>query len=280
MRPPVVQKPDLAIGESHKSDPLQGTYIFLEMQFSTLPIQTYRKEYLMKRLRIVVAVTLLLIANLLIPTTTVAAEGAGVPVAAPVTPTLESPANGATDQPTWVAVRWRVSRPGEVYRVQVATNAAMTALIVNATVRDASGYSLYAVAQKNTTYFWRVNATKNGSTSAWSPVWSFTTTNKSAVAAPTLVSPENGAGIFPASEGVTLVWNAVDGAESYDFQLANEASFSAAFIQWYGYAGTSAHVTGLEESYTSTIYWRVRSRNTGGTGPWSEVRTFTVDLFR
>jgi len=234
----------------------------------------------MKRRKIMVVVTLLLIVNLLVPNMTVVAGGAGAPLAAPATPTLESPANGATDQPTWVAVRWTLSRPDEVYRVQVSTNAAMTALIVNATVGNATGYSLYYVAQKNTTYYWRVNATKNGSTSAWSPVWRFTTTNKSVPPAPTLVSPANGAGDFPASEGVTLVWNAVAGAESYDFQLANEASFSAAFIQWYGYVGTSAHVTGLEESYTSTVYWRVRSRNSGGTGPWSEVRTFTVDLFR
>jgi hypothetical protein len=234
----------------------------------------------MKRRKIEVTVALLLIMTLLFPAGTVAAEGVDIPAAAPATPALESPANGATDQPTWVAVRWRLSRPGEVYRVQVATNPQMTALVVNATVRNATGYSLYYVAQKNTTYYWRVNATKNGSTSAWSPVWSFTTTNKSVSAAPTLVSPENGAGVFPASEGVTLVWNAVGGAESYDFQLANEPSFGAAFIQWYAYVGTSAHVTGLEESYTSTIYWRVRSRNSGGTGPWSEVRTFTIDLFR
>ncbi|RPJ27520.1 MAG: hypothetical protein EHM33_07745 [Chloroflexi bacterium] len=226
----------------------------------------------MKRRKIVVAVMLLLIVNLLMPIGTVAA--------APATPIQESPANGATDLPTSVAVRWMLSRPGEVYRVQVATNPQMTALVVDATVRDATGYSLYYVAQKNTTYYWRVNASVRRQTSAWSPVWSFTTTNKSASAAPTLVSPENGAGVFPASEGITLVWNAVQGAESYDFQLANEASFSAAFIQWYAYVGTSAHVTGLEESYTSTIYWRVRSRNPGGTGPWSEVRTFTIDPFR
>jgi hypothetical protein len=234
----------------------------------------------MRRRKIMVAITLFLIMTLLLPTGAVAAEGAGIPPAAPATPTLESPANGATDQPTWVAVRWTLSRPGEVYRVQVATNPQMTALIVNATVSNATGYSLYYVAQKNTTYYWRVNATKRGSTSAWSPVWSFTTTNKSVPAAPTLVSPANGAGVFPASEGVTLTWNAVTGAESYDFQIASEPSFGAAFIQWYAYDGTSTHVMGLEEAYTATVYWRVRGRNSGGTGPWSEVRTFTIDLFR
>ena len=130
------------------------------------------------------------------------AKGAGALAATPAIPIQESPVNGETDLPTWVTVRWTLSNPGEVYRVQVATNAEMTALVVNATVSDATGYSLYAVAQKNTTYYWRVNATKDGSTSDWSPVWRFTTTNKSAPAAPTLVSPENGAGPFPVSQAL------------------------------------------------------------------------------
>jgi len=226
----------------------------------------------MKRRQITVAVMLLLMMSLLIPNGTVGA--------APAVPIQESPANGETDLPTWVTVRWTLSNPGEVYRVQVATNPAMTALVIDATVSNATGYSLYYVAQKNTTYYWRVNATKNGSTSAWSPVWSFTTTNKSAPAAPTLVSPENGAGPFPVSQGVTLVWNAVEGAESYDFQIASEPSFGAAFVQWYAYVGTSAHVTGLEEAYTAKLYWRGRARNAGGTGPWSEARTFNIDPFQ
>ncbi|HLF26919.1 MAG TPA: fibronectin type III domain-containing protein [Anaerolineae bacterium] len=226
----------------------------------------------MKRRQTAVAMTILLMVNLLIPNAAVAA--------APATPVQESPANGETDLPTWVAVRWTLSNPGEVYRVQVATNPAMTALVVDATVSNATAYSLYAVARKNTTYYWRVNATKDRSTSAWSPIRSFTTTNKSTPPAPSLVSPENGASGFPVSQGVTLVWNAVAGAESYDFQIADEASFSAPFIQWYAYGGTSKHVIGLEEAYTSRLYWRVRGRNPGGAGSWSEVRVFTVDPFR
>ena len=233
----------------------------------------------MKRRKIAAVLTLLIL-TLPFPHGLVAAAGIGVRADAPAVPVQESPANGATDLPTWVAVRWTLSNPGEVYRVQVATDAGMTALVVDANVSNATGYSLYAVAQKNTTYYWRLNATKDGSTSDWSPVWSFTTTDKSAPAAPTLVSPENGAGPFPVSQGVTLVWNAVKGAEAYDFQIASEPSFGAAFIQWYEYADTSAHVTGLEEAYTSTLYWRVRGRNPGGAGPWSEVRSFTIDPFQ
>jgi hypothetical protein len=226
----------------------------------------------MKRQPTVLTVVILLIANLLVSPAAVSA--------APSTPIQEDPPNGATDLPTWVTVRWMHFNPGEVYRVQVATNPQMTALVVNATVSNATGYSLYYVAVKNTTYYWRVNATANGQTSPWSPVWRFTTTNKSAPApAPTLVSPANGATNIPASTGPTLVWNAVAGAETYDFMIAPEPSFCGAIVQWYAYAGTSKNITGLEEFGESRLYWRVRGRNPGGTGPWSEVRMFTVDLY-
>lgn len=197
--------------------------------------------------------------------------------AGPVVPTQESPANGATDLPTITTVRWVHYRSGETYRVQVATNAAMTALITNATVTNATGYTLLSLS-KNTTYYWRVNASKKGVTSAWSPTWSFTTTNKTPPAAPTLVSPANGTTDIPASTGPTLVWNAVAGAESYDFMVAPEPSFGGAIVQWYAFHGTSAAVTGLEEFGEFRLYWRVRGRNPGGVGPWSEVRMFTVDL--
>jgi hypothetical protein len=226
----------------------------------------------MKQKQIIGTLAILLIASLLMPHTALAA--------APSTPIQESPANGATDLPTWTAVRWTHSNPGEVYRVQVATNPEMTALVVDDTVSDATAYSLYYVGVKNTTYYWRVNASANGQTSPWSPVWSFTTTDKSVPAAPTLVSPENGAGPFPSSQGVTLVWNAVEGAESYDFMIAPESSFGGAIVQWYAYPGTSANITGLEEFGESRLYWRVRGRNPGGLGPWSQVWMFTVDLYR
>jgi hypothetical protein len=105
------------------------------------------KEDVMKRRQFKTAVAIVLMASLLV---------AGVAAAqVPATPTQQSPANGATDLPTTVTVRWTLSVPGETYRVQVATNAAMTALIVNATVSNATGYTLFEILAKNTTYCWR-----------------------------------------------------------------------------------------------------------------------------
>ena len=111
--------------------------------------------------------------------------------AAPATPTLESPADGAGDLSTTTTVRWSRSLPGETYRVQVAKDALFHTMLLNATVQDTTGYTLFGLS-KTTTYYWRVNASKDGQSSAWSPVWSFTVTSASAPAAPELISPANG----------------------------------------------------------------------------------------
>ena len=193
----------------------------------------------------------------------------------PSAPIQESPANGATDLPTTVTVRWTLSKPGETYRVQISHNSTFTSLVLDAQVMNATGYTVFGLSQ-NTVYYWRVNASAGGQISSWSPIWNFQTTNRVTPAAPTLVSPEDGATGLP--ETPTLVWNVVAGADSYDFQIAQEPSFSGADIQWYGYVGTSVTVMNLvEESWGGThFYWRVRARNTAGLSPWSEVRDFTI----
>jgi hypothetical protein len=177
------------------------------------------------------------------------------------------------DLPTTVTVRWTLSLPGETYRVQVSLNSTFSALIVDARVSNASGYVLLNLS-KDTVYYWRVNASARWRTSAWSPVWSFRTTNRQAPGVPTLVSPADGA--VGLSITPTLVWNAVPGADSYDFQLALEPTFSGADVQWYAYPHTTVTVPGLEEIGDFHFYWRVRARNSGGLGAWSEVRDFTI----
>jgi hypothetical protein len=127
---------------------------------------------------------------------------------------------------------------------------------------------------KNTTYYWRVNAKKNGQTSAWSPTWSFTITNESAPAAPALISPVNGATGLP--QDPTLTWSAVPGAASYDVQVAAEPGFWAPVVQCYAFNGTALLADNLEEGYTEHFFWRIRARNAGGLSPWSEVWEFTT----
>ena len=224
----------------------------------------------MKLRQIVLALALVLMAGTGLADPALARGGMAKP---PAVPTLVGPANGATDLPTTVTVRWFLSLPGETYRVQVSTNTTFSSLVLNGQVSNATGYTLFNLA-KDTAYYWRVNASAGGQTSNWSPVWSFRTTDRQLPAVPTLVSPANGVGGLSLTP--TLVWNASAGADSYDFQVALEPSFSGADVQWYAYAGTSIVVPGLEETCGTHFYWRVRARNSAGLSAWSEVRDFTI----
>jgi photosystem II stability/assembly factor-like uncharacterized protein len=92
----------------------------------------------------------------------------------PPAPTLVSPSNGATDQPTTLTLKWNRSANTDTYRVQVATDSGFTNLFANdSTVTDTS--KTIAGLANLTTYYWRVNAKNAGGTSAFSSRFSFTT---------------------------------------------------------------------------------------------------------
>jgi GH18 family chitinase len=95
-------------------------------------------------------------------------------IAAPATPALESPTNGATGISTNPSLTWIASSGGMWYRVQVSLSS-----VFDPTTADSSGITstLYSVSglRNNTTYYWRVNASNSGGTSPYSTVWSFTT---------------------------------------------------------------------------------------------------------
>jgi hypothetical protein len=93
-------------------------------------------------------------------------------------------------------------------------------------------------------------------------------------AAPTLVSPANGARV-PLNQSVTFSWNAVGGAATYEIQIDDSDRFSSPLVG--GQAGLTE--TQYAQTFTSErrLWWRVRGRTAGGTnGDWSGVRTFEV----
>ncbi|MCL4869377.1 MAG: M36 family metallopeptidase [Anaerolineae bacterium] len=92
-----------------------------------------------------------------------------------------------------------------------------------------------------------------------------------APAAPTLVSPPNGAS--GVSTAVTLSWNASPSATSYTVEVATDAGFTN-IIHTNTVAGTSDTVNGL--AILTTYHWRVRATNPCGTGTNSAVFTFTT----
>jgi glucuronoarabinoxylan endo-1,4-beta-xylanase len=92
----------------------------------------------------------------------------------PATPTLLAPANAATGISISPTLTWNAVSGATTYRVQVSSvNTFVSTIVDDATpaqpTKAASGLS------SATIYYWRVNAKNAGGTSAWSDIWSFTT---------------------------------------------------------------------------------------------------------
>jgi hypothetical protein len=92
---------------------------------------------------------------------------------------------------------------------------------------------------------------------------------------PQLVTPLNGT--TGLNTTVTLVWSASAGATGYDIQVATDPTFASGIIARDSLiAGTSRQITSLT-AFTK-YYWRVRSRNIEGKGPYCMSRWFSTFL--
>ncbi len=94
-------------------------------------------------------------------------------------PTLSSPANGSVYQPSTFVAYWNAVSGASSYGIQVSTSSGFATLAYSNSV-SGGAYATVSVAP-GLTYYWEVNATANGSTSAWSSVWSFTTSTTQAI---------------------------------------------------------------------------------------------------
>jgi hypothetical protein len=164
----------------------------------------------------------------------------------PSAPVLSSPANGLINSPLQITASWQPISNATSYEVQFATNSAFSGAIGNSGL-IATTYAFGGVA--GYTYYWHVNGSNAGGTGPWSAVWSFTI--GATPAAPTLVSPSNGAANQPLS--LTLQWTSVQGATSYTVA----GSFSQS-----GITATSLPISGLYNN--STYTWSITAVNSFG----------------
>jgi alpha-tubulin suppressor-like RCC1 family protein len=90
-------------------------------------------------------------------------------------PTLYSPTNGATDQPTsGLQLIWISVTGAAVYHVQVSTSSSFTSITVEDSLLTSASTMISGLSY-NSTYYWRARAKNASSESPWSSLWSFTT---------------------------------------------------------------------------------------------------------
>ena len=190
----------------------------------------------------------------------------------PAAPTLDKPADTATGVYIPPVLEWKESSGARTYTLQISTVSDFSSLTF-----DTSGIkSLYAqpkVLEKNTTYYWRVNAANPAGASEWSDVRSFTTI-VGAPNAPVLDSPSNNAVDQPVT--LNLKWKKVSQASSYSLLVSTSSSISYRVVDRSGLTDTLFQVNNLS-SHTK-YYWCVRATNDGGTSNWSTAWYFTTVL--
>jgi uncharacterized protein (TIGR02145 family) len=101
-------------------------------------------------------------------------SGPTEPQTPPPTPVLSSPADNSTDVSIPVTLNWLASDGAASYGLQISTDTLFSNIVY-----DSSGFTTRSrsITSLNnlTKYYWRVNATNQNGTSAWSNNWSFTT---------------------------------------------------------------------------------------------------------
>jgi hypothetical protein len=192
---------------------------------------------------------------------------------------LVSPSNGATGVSTNPTYTWAAATGATTYTLQVATDAGMTAFVINNSGITGTSSTPATTLSNGTTYYWRVIAVNgNGTTTSTNAPWSFTTS-----AAPTppgnfdLVAPVNGA------TGISMTpqysWNAASGATAYRLQVCSDVAMTVIVLDRTGITGTfDTPPTALNPG--TQYFWHVIASNAIGTttsngSPWS----FTTSSF-
>ncbi|MCQ2285788.1 MAG: T9SS type A sorting domain-containing protein [Bacteroidales bacterium] len=120
----------------------------------------------------------------------------------------------------------------------------------------------------NKTYYWRVRACNANDTSAWSSVFTFTTS-----VCPTLNSPSDQY-VLTNSTCTTLYTNSISSSNGYIFQCDTTPNFNSPVSTTYSSYYTDYYITDLY--YGKTHYWRVCAYNSNDTSEWSLARSFTT----
>ena len=184
-----------------------------------------------------------------------------------VPPSLTAPADAALSIQINPTFTWSAVPSATQYRIQVSTDPTFATFIMNQT-SNTNSYPSVNLAY-NTTYYWKVQVTVGGVTSAFSSNRSF----KTKPGVPVLTLPSSGA--VGTAANVTLTWQPVTGADNYTLEVSTVSDFSSTVFSQSTLTTTSQAMTGL--SNYRLYYWHVRATTTdGNTGDFSASRSFTT----
>jgi hypothetical protein len=186
--------------------------------------------------------------------------------------TVISPMDKSTDQSLRSRYMWSTVSGAEQYSLVVSKSSDLSNPIISVDNVSNTEYSSLAELELSTTYYWQVRSISSSNGSSDSPVWSFTTASAKVASAPDLIMPAANAVV--AAGRIELQWSSVEGATSYDVEVSDNQTFSTIAYSGAGQTASSWSIDVTESS--RTLYWRVRSVNSAGTGAWSSWRRFST----
>lgn len=192
---------------------------------------------------------------------------------------LLEPGNGDTDVSVSATFSWEPAEHAEWYQFRVAQDVEFEQGLVELEHTQTS-LTLPEPMAFETLHYWQVRGMNSEGAGDWSTLWIFTTQadpdpEPEPPGRVVLLSPENTA--TDISVTPTFTWEAVDGAEDYEFQVARNAAFTEELVSK---QTLQTEVTLSEQealAYGSSYFWRVRARSDAGAGEWSTLWVFTTE---
>lgn len=197
-------------------------------------------------------------------------------VAIPNAPGLLLPVDGASNVSLTPLFDWDSTSPAASYTLQASLDTSFSNPAVFISGITQSFLNLVSPQlQNNFRYYWRVNATNIAGTGEWSEVHDFTTV-LGMPAAPGLLLPVN----FATGVSLTplLDWVEDISATSYQVQVSQDSTFAGVLWDTSGFNISQVTVRSGLLTNVQTYFWRVRTTNPIGTGPWAQPFRFTTLL--
>ena len=197
-------------------------------------------------------------------------------IAPPPATILTLPDDGTKDIPTKNALlNWETIEAADEYVLQLSRDDEFIKIVYS---NDSLNTNIVEIAMldQRTNYYWRVRAENSGGYGEWSDTWSFTTEILPPIDELLLVSPIDKSSNLNAKE-LALSWEEDNFAISYKLELSENDDFSIVDYTFNDLPETNWTIDSVK--WETKYFWRVRAENEAGSGPWSEVWSFSTMKF-